>query len=94
KTMPPPPATPNASFSSYFGSLVSQVGLDVLSSKNTVAQDEAFTKQLTTLRESNSGVSLDEELTNLVKYQRSYQASAKLVSTVTEMMDMVLGLIR
>lgn len=83
-----------ATFGSYFNSLVSLVGLDVQSSKNTVAQDEAFTKQLTTLRESNSGVSLDEELTNLVKYQRSYQASAKLITTATEMMDTVIGLIR
>lgn len=83
-----------ATFSSYFDGLVSQVGLDVKSAKNTVAQDEAFSKQLNTLRESNSGVSLDEELTNLVKYQRSYQASAKLITTATEMMDTVIGLIR
>ena len=82
------------SFNSYFDSLVSQVGLDVQSSKSTEAQDIAFTKQLATLRESNSGVSLDEELTNLVKYQRSYQASAKLINTATEMMDIVIGLIR
>jgi len=36
---------------------------------------------------------LDEELTNLVKYQRSYQASAKLITTATEMMDTVIALI-
>lgn len=81
-------------FNSYFDSLVSQVGLDVQSSKNTEAQGIAFTKQLTTLRESNSGVSLDEELTNLIKYQRSYQASSKLITTATEMMDIVIGIIR
>jgi flagellar hook-associated protein 1 FlgK len=83
-----------ATFGSYFNSLVSKIGLDVQSSKNTVAQDTAFTKQLTTLRESNSGVSLDEELTNMVKYQRSYQASAKLITTATEMMDTVIAMIR
>ncbi|OHB25977.1 MAG: flagellar hook-associated protein FlgK [Desulfuromonadaceae bacterium GWB2_53_15] len=81
-------------FNSYYDSLVSQVGLDVQSSKNTEAQDIAFTRQLTTLRESNSGVSLDEELTNLIKYQRSYQASSKLITTATEMMDIVIGIIR
>lgn len=81
-------------FSGYYNNLVSTVGLDIKTIKNTVSLDEAFTKQLTTLRESNSGVSLDEELTNLVKYQRSYQASAKLINTATEMMDTVLGLIR
>lgn len=83
-----------ATFGSYYNGLVSLIGLDVQSSKTTVAQDEAFTRQLTTLRESNSGVSLDEELTNLVKYQRSYQASAKLITTATEMMDTVINLIR
>ncbi|MDD2539423.1 MAG: flagellar hook-associated protein FlgK [Desulfuromonadaceae bacterium] len=83
-----------ASFGSYFTGLVSSVGLDVQSAKSTEAQDIAFTKQLTTLRESNSGVSLDEELTNLIKYQRSYQASSKLITTATEMMDTVMGLIR
>ncbi|BCS55799.1 flagellar hook-associated protein FlgK [Geobacter sp. SVR] len=83
-----------ATFGSYFNGLVSQIGLDVQSSKNTVAQDTTFTNQLMTLRESNSGVSLDEELTNLVKYQRSYQASAKLITTATEMMDTVIAMIR
>lgn len=87
-------STGAATFNSFFGSLVSQVGLDVLSAKNTETQDIAFTKQLSTLRESNSGVSLDEELTNLIKYQRSYQASAKLITTATEMMDTVINLIR
>lgn len=89
-----PSGSPTATFSSYYSSLVSKVGLDVQSGKTTVAQDEAFTKQLTTLRESNSGVSLDEELTNLVKYQRAYQASSKLITTATEMLDTILAMIR
>jgi len=89
-----PFATGSATLNSYYDSLVSKVGLDVQSSKNTVAQDNAFTQQLTTLQQSNSGVSLDEELTNMVKYQRSYQASAKLITTATDMMDTVLGLIQ
>jgi flagellar hook-associated protein 1 FlgK len=82
-----------ATFGSYFDALVSTVGLDTQSANNSEAQDTAFTNQLTTLRESNSGVSLDEELTNLVKYQRSYQASAKLITTATAMMDTVIAMI-
>lgn len=81
-------------FNSFQDGLVSAIGLDVSSSKSTVSQDEAFSLQLNSLRESKSGVSLDEELTNLVKYQRSYQASAKLISTATEMMDVVMGIMR
>jgi flagellar hook-associated protein 1 FlgK len=89
-----PSGAPTATYNSFYSSFISKVGLDVLSSKTTVAQDDAFTRQLSALRESNSGVSLDEELTNLVKYQRSYQASAKLINTATEMLDTVIGLIR
>lgn len=89
-----PSGAATATFSSYYSSLVSKVGLDVQSSKTVLQQDDAFAKQLTTLRESKSGVSLDEELTNLMKYQRSYQASAKLITTATEMIDMVIGMIR
>ena len=89
-----PSGAPTATYSSYYSSFVSTIGLDVKSAKTTVNQDEAFTKQLTSLRESNSGVSLDEELTNMVKYQRSYQASAKLITTATEMMDVVIGMLR
>lgn len=85
---------PATTFNSFYSSFVSTVGLDVRSSKTTVSQGEAFTRQLTALRESNSGVSLDEELTNLVKYQRSYQASAKLITTASEMLDITLAMIR
>lgn len=84
----------SATFSNYFNSLVSTVGVDVQAANIAAAQDNALTAQLTVLRESNSGVSLDEELTNLIKYQRSYQASAKLINTATDMMDTVMGLIR
>lgn len=89
-----PSGAPVTTFNSFYSSFVSTVGLDIQSSKTTVAQDEAFTNQLSALRESNSGVSLDEELTNLIKYQRSYQASAKLITTVSDMMDVTLAMIR
>lgn len=89
-----PSGSSSVTFSSYYSSLVSKIGLDVEASKTTVTQDEAFTNQLSTLRESNSGVSLDEELTNLIKYQRSYQASAKLITTATEMIDTVIDMVK
>ena len=45
-------------------------------------------------RESVSGVSLDEEMTNLVKFQKAYQASARLVTTIDEMLDTILNMKR
>ena len=80
-------------FSASYNTLVSQVGLDVRQAETVTIQDQAYFRQLSTLRDSYSGVSLDEELTNLVMYQRSYQASSKLITTVAEMMDVLLAMV-
>lgn len=86
--------TTTATFGSYYNSFVSSIGTDVQSAKNATAQDVSFLKQLNTLRESKSGVSLDEELTNLVKYQRAFEASSKVINTATDMMDTLINLVR
>ena len=70
------------------------MGLDVNSSKTNVAQDEAFSNQLSVLKDSTAGVSLDQELSDMIMYQRSYQACAKVISTAADMMDTVLGIVR
>jgi flagellar hook-associated protein 1 FlgK len=79
---------------SSYTSLVSEIGVNVQNAENVTANHENFMRQISNLRESNSGVSLDEELTNLVKYQRAFEGSAKLINVATEMLDTVLGLIR
>ena len=42
-------------------------------------------------RVSQSGVNLDEEMSNLVQYERSYQAAAKVISTIDEMLDVLIN---
>ncbi|WP_243370230.1 flagellar hook-associated protein FlgK [Geotalea sp. SG265] len=87
-------STGNSTVADFFNAFVSNVGVDVQQAKNTTAQGEAFLKQLNTLRESNSGVSLDEELTNLLKYQRAFEGAARLVKAGGEMMDTILAMVR
>ncbi|MDY0299992.1 MAG: flagellar hook-associated protein FlgK [Trichlorobacter sp.] len=82
------------SYSASYKTLVAQIGLDVQAANTVTKQDAAFMKQLQTLRDSHSGVSLDEELAALIKYQRSYQASARLITTATEMMDTIIAMVR
>jgi flagellar hook-associated protein 1 FlgK len=82
------------SVTSSYNALASSVGADVLAIQNATSQKESFVKQLTTLRESNSGVSMDEELANMIKYQKAFQGAAKLITTATDMMDTVLGMVR
>lgn len=79
---------------SFYASMVSTIGVDVQGATNLTTQNESFLKQLNNLRESVSGVSLDEELTNLIKYQKAFEGASKMISTASQMLDTVLGLIR
>lgn len=85
---------PTLTFNGFWNALVSEIGLDVASSKTAVAQDEALANQLNILRDTTSGVSLDQELSDLMMYQRSYQACAQVITTATAMMDTVMAMIR
>lgn len=84
----------NATFGSFYNTLVSGVGIDTQGAQNLTAQGGAFLRQLNALRESHSAVSLDEELTNLTKYQRAFQGSAKVINAATDMLDIVMGMVR
>jgi flagellar hook-associated protein 1 FlgK len=82
----------SATFSDFYRSLVSDVGNAVQYAKNNQSNQTAMVNQLTEYRESISGVSLDEEMVNLVKFQHAYAAAAKLISTVDEMLDSLLSI--
>jgi flagellar hook-associated protein 1 FlgK len=61
------------------GSLIDGAGSELTLRESTVAH-------ATTLRESASGVSLDEEMVNLSRYQRAYEASLRVLRTADEML--------
>lgn len=84
----------STTLSGFYDSLVGQVGVSVQSAQRSSDQSSAIQKQLDNLRESNAGVSLDEELANLIKYQQAYEGAAKLITTGTQMMDTVLGMVQ
>ncbi len=86
--------TMQSTFGGYYSSLVSNVGIMKQDATNVATNSDSYLRQLNNLRESNSGVSLDEELTNLIKYQKSFEGSSRLISTATQMMDTILGLVR
>jgi flagellar hook-associated protein 1 FlgK len=78
----------------FYNALVGKVGVDVQAAGRSETQSGAMVTQLGNQRESLSGVSLDEELVNLTKYQKAYQGAAKMVNVGAEMLDTVLGMIR
>jgi flagellar hook-associated protein 1 FlgK len=78
--------------SSFYASLLAQVGNAAASATADSTQQQATLTQLTTQRNQLSGVSLDEEAANLTQYQRSYQAAAKVFSIVDSLMATVINL--
>ncbi len=70
-----------------YGELVGDVALRKSSAQRSVEMREALHAQNQAMREALSGVSLDEEMISLTKYQRAYEAAAKVLSTVDEMLQ-------
>jgi flagellar hook-associated protein 1 FlgK len=69
------------SITTFYRNLIGIIGNDSQTYKNESESQKLIVEHLNNLRETISGVSLDEEAANLVKYQRSYQAAAKMIST-------------
>lgn len=89
----PQAALGNLSITGSYRSLVNRIGSDTQTYKNAEKAQKSIMEHLQNLRESVSGVSLDEEAAQLVRYQRSYQAAAKLVSTFDSIIENLLSMV-
>jgi len=75
---------------SYAG-LVAQVGADVHTAQDNQSTGQAVVGAISNQRQSVSGVSLDEEMTNLISFQRGYEASARTMSMMDEMLNTLIN---
>lgn len=76
----------------YYGTLVSNVGSDTAKSKFSYHYESALASDLDARQAETAGVNLDEELTLLIRYQNSYKAAAKLITTADQMFQTLLGI--
>lgn len=79
-------------FGQFYNNQVTDIGLKVQDSIKGVKSHTQMLEQYKSLRDSVSAVNLDEEMTNMVKYQRAYESSAKFLSTVDEMTQTVINM--
>ena len=75
-----------------YSNLVLQVGNLGANAQSDVTASNASLQQLTDQRSSVSGVSLDEETTNMIRYQRAYEAGARVVTTVDSMFTTLMNM--
>lgn len=84
----------NTSLNTYLQSLIGDVGNNAQASENGLDFQNALLKESQARREATSGVSIDEELTNLILFQRAFQAASVLVRTGDEMYQTILDMVR
>jgi flagellar hook-associated protein 1 FlgK len=85
-------ALSNQTFTDAYTSLVTDLGQALSGANDQVAGHGAVTSMLAKQRDSISGVSMEEELTNLMTYQKAYQASAQIISTVNLMLETLVNM--
>ena len=83
----------SATVDDFFSSLVSDVGRYVSQATVNGDHQSVVALQLDTYREEVSGVSMDEEMVNMVQFQNAYQAAAKLVTTMDEMLESLIAMV-
>lgn len=82
----------NVTLNEYHAATIADVGSDVAAAETQLDITQTEINQIQLLRESVSGVNLDEELAALLSFQRAYEASARLITTADEMFQTVLAM--
>jgi len=82
-----------STLNSYVAAMVGQIGNQVANAETENDYQTLIMNQLDNQRESVSGVSIDEEMIQLIKYQMGYTAAGKLCNTVNEMLDTLMSLV-
>ena len=84
----------SATFHDGWGQLVYRVGRDSQSASNEQQSRAEIVNQVDALRDQVSGISLDEEAVNLLKYQKAYEANARFFRAIDGTLDTLLGILR
>ncbi|WP_432737737.1 flagellar hook-associated protein FlgK [Maridesulfovibrio sp. FT414] len=84
--------TTNQTLIEYYDATVAVVGADTGTAKFNYNFQQTLASNLDERQQEISGVNIDEEMSNLIKYQHSYTAAAKLITTADQMLQTLLGL--
>lgn len=81
----------SASFDDWFALAAAEIGLDGEVAAETRESQDLVMKELEDLRQSVSGVNLDEEFADMIKFQHGYNAAARFVTQIDEMLDTIIN---
>jgi flagellar hook-associated protein 1 FlgK len=81
----------NGSFVSFYSGMIGRLGVDSQSAQKDLKNSLTLAISVETNRQSVSSVSLDEEMTNMIKFQQAYNSSARMITVLDEMLDRVVN---
>ncbi len=81
----------SATFEEYYASTVAALGVQVRQADELSSNQALVTQHLELRRQSISGVSLDEEATRLIQYQHAYEAAARAITALDEMLETIIN---
>ncbi|MFC0338523.1 flagellar hook-associated protein 1 FlgK [Kushneria avicenniae] len=84
----------STSLNTAYASMVSDVGNKTATLKSSNAAQTQISQELKSAQQSVSGVNIDEEAANMLKYQQLYSASAQMIRASSEMFDSLIGIMR
>ncbi|MDI6638655.1 MAG: flagellar hook-associated protein FlgK [Bacillota bacterium] len=79
------------SFGGFYQQVIADIGTNARQAAHMVQVHEATLHQYTNNKDSISGVAIDEEMVNLMRYQRAYEAAARLTTAIDEMLDTLIN---
>jgi flagellar hook-associated protein 1 FlgK len=75
----------------YYGGIVGRLGIESMESTNYKTNYALLVQQIENQRQSVQGVSLDEEMTNLIRFQNAYDAAARVITTMDQALDTLIN---
>jgi len=84
----------NSTFNDFYNGIVSEAAIKIRQANDMHQYQKNIVEQLKNVRENISGVNLDEEMVKMIEYQKTFDASARLVRVADEMLDTVLSMKR
>ena len=79
------------SFDDYYAGMIGKLGVDSASAQKNEGNAQTLANSVDQNRQSVSAVSLDEEMTDMIKYQQAYNASARMITVINELLDKLIN---
>ena len=83
-----------SSLQGYLGNIQQAIGSDTQSAANNQSYYDALKSNLSSQQQSVSGISIDEEMVNVINFQQIYQAAAKVVQTTDTLMNTTINMVQ